>query len=398
MKDFFLSHFTLNTPEYTDDKLHYSFGAIHRVLQLSCVLYFIIQIMILDRGYDETSGIESSAITKVKGVVFTNFSKNEFDPLINQIEEYHRIWDIADYVIPPTENNAFFVMTNVVITSNQEQKACPEDPDISTCVTDADCSEGTAVHKGNGVNTGRCVHSDRNPEQMVCEILGWCPVERDVNPLKDGTALLSLSKNFTVLLKNFVQFPEYNETRRNVPDHDDNIDKTHDCLYDPIYNRHCPIFRLGDIVEGDYDSIAKKGGAMAIIIDWDCNFDYPSECLPKYTFHRLDNASSIVGRGSNFRYAHYYGFGKRDLYKAYGIKFIIILKGQGHKFSLIGCFVHFATGISYMVTPTIVFEIVIWLIACFRSCNCFCRENNEIQVAADPNNVPNRANMQDQQV
>ena len=41
---------------------------------------------------------------------------------------YERIWDESDYVIPPSENNAFFVMTNVVLTPNQTRTTCPEDP------------------------------------------------------------------------------------------------------------------------------------------------------------------------------------------------------------------------------------------------------------------------------
>ncbi len=32
---------------------------------------------------------------------------------------YERVWDEADYVVPPAENGAFFVMTNVVLTPNQ---------------------------------------------------------------------------------------------------------------------------------------------------------------------------------------------------------------------------------------------------------------------------------------
>ena len=31
---------------------------------------------------------------------------------------YERVWDEADYVVPPAENGAFFVMTNVVSVSN----------------------------------------------------------------------------------------------------------------------------------------------------------------------------------------------------------------------------------------------------------------------------------------
>ena len=42
-------------------------------------------------------------------------------------EMYERVWDEADYVVPPAENGAFFVMTNVIITPNQRRTTCPED-------------------------------------------------------------------------------------------------------------------------------------------------------------------------------------------------------------------------------------------------------------------------------
>ena len=39
---------------------------------------------------------------------------------------YERVWDEADYVVPPAENGAFFITTNVVITPNQTMGHCPE--------------------------------------------------------------------------------------------------------------------------------------------------------------------------------------------------------------------------------------------------------------------------------
>ena len=39
---------------------------------------------------------------------------------------YERVWDEADYVVPPAENGAFFVTTNVVITPNQTLGHCAE--------------------------------------------------------------------------------------------------------------------------------------------------------------------------------------------------------------------------------------------------------------------------------
>ena len=47
--------------------------------------------------------------------------------------------------------------------------------------------------------------------------------------------------------------------------------------------------------------------------------NYPSI---RYTFRLLDSA------GWNFRHAHYHEVSRRTLYKAYGIKFVIIVQGR----------------------------------------------------------------------
>ena len=48
-----------------------------------------------------------SQIRKLENIIF------------NILGLYTRVWDVADYVIPPAENGAFFVATNVIITANQ---------------------------------------------------------------------------------------------------------------------------------------------------------------------------------------------------------------------------------------------------------------------------------------
>ena len=44
---------------------------------------------------------------------------------IYSIPPYFRVWDEADYVVPPAENGAFFITTNVLITPNQTQVSRP---------------------------------------------------------------------------------------------------------------------------------------------------------------------------------------------------------------------------------------------------------------------------------
>ena len=102
---------------------------------------------------------------------------------------YERVWDESDYVIPPAENSAFFVMTNVVITPNQTIGTCPEDhTEIKGVVcgssegdhvniTEGVCVESDVkiLHKGHGEETGNCILSDRDESAYVCEISSWCP-------------------------------------------------------------------------------------------------------------------------------------------------------------------------------------------------------------------------------
>ena len=103
---------------------------------------------------------------------------------------YERVWDESDYVIPPSENNAFFVMTNVVLTPNQTRTVCPEDPTElpkiicghrnatsgEANITNGVCVKGHvgSLLKSHGEATGNCVLSDRKGMEntFVCEIKG----------------------------------------------------------------------------------------------------------------------------------------------------------------------------------------------------------------------------------
>ena len=78
------------------------------------------------QGYQEFAGMESSVTTKVKGYSESTLGLklSSLPPTLRQM--YERVWDEADYVVPPAENGAFFVTTNVVITPNQTLGYCPE--------------------------------------------------------------------------------------------------------------------------------------------------------------------------------------------------------------------------------------------------------------------------------
>lgn len=109
----------------------------------------------LKKGYQEFSDIESSVTTKVKGVLSTeDLPDDAFSNLTNpdMYPYYRRVWDVADYVIPSSESNAFFVMTNTIITPNQTLGVCSESAEVrgSECVSDADCTRGKMLYLANG--------------------------------------------------------------------------------------------------------------------------------------------------------------------------------------------------------------------------------------------------------
>jgi len=91
-------------------------------------LLFVVRYAIVwQKGYQKTGPIDSAVTTKVKGVVYTNFT-DEISVPGNYSDLYQRIWDPTDYVIPSSgnEHGGFFIMTNFVITPNQTRSVCPE--------------------------------------------------------------------------------------------------------------------------------------------------------------------------------------------------------------------------------------------------------------------------------
>ncbi|KAI4877408.1 hypothetical protein NFI96_011707, partial [Prochilodus magdalenae] len=327
-------------------------GIVCRLIQLGVLAYIIGWVFIYEKGYQTQDTAIGSVYTKMKGVAYTK---------INGVE---RVWDVSDYVFPDQGDSSFVVMTNFIITVGQSQSTCPELPDKkNNCSSDADCEKGQFKRTGNGHMTGKCVNTTN-----TCEILSWCPVEDD-REIPDPPHLLA-AENYTLFIKNSITFPEFKVVRSNLVEIvDQNYIKT--CLYDPDENPLCPIFRLGDIVKFsgfDFSQIAKVGGAIGILIDWECNLDLSiKKCIPKYGFHGLygnpkegDNNQASVGY--NFRKAKYYvedKVEKRTLMKIYGIRIDVIVHGLARKFDIIPTLTAIGSGVGIFGVATVVCDLVL---------------------------------------
>lgn len=167
--------------------------------------------------------------------------------------------------------------------------------------------------------------------------LGWCPVEDDS---KESTIINEIL-NFTIFIKNFIEFPLFDVKHRNM------VDNLKPCVYDPINNSDCPIFRLNYILNEAEKNLKERqlmlrlGGVIRVKIDWDCNLDRNIKlCKPQYSFARLDTAFSeeTFSPGFNFRFASHWRHGKkylRMLKKAFGLRIIISVSGKAGKFDFI---------------------------------------------------------------
>ncbi|KAE8287973.1 P2X purinoceptor 5 [Larimichthys crocea] len=336
---FFFSLLNYKTEKYVIAE-NRKIGILFRLYQLAVLGYIIGWVFVVKKGYQEREeAIQTSVITKLKGVTLTNSSETGL-----------HLWSAEDYVIPPNGEQVFFIVTNYIETPNQRLGFCAESYKVPNgrCQSDDDCVEGETVIAGHGIKTGLCMNSTG-----TCEIHAWCPVEYSKRPTE---ALLSEAENFTIYIKNFIRFPKFEFSKSNVFEtSDENYLKR--CSFDREEHLYCPIFRLGDLVSWtghDFQEMAQKGGSVGILIEWNCDLDKDSsQCNPHYSFTRLDmNLNNSVTSGYNFRYTRYYkdqnGETYRTLYKVYGIRFDIMINGQAGKFNIVPTIIAIGSGVALL--------------------------------------------------
>ncbi|CAL8073877.1 unnamed protein product [Orchesella dallaii] len=285
-------------------------GVIQILLKILILCYVIGYVIVHQKGYQVESPITFAVTTKIKGVIFTNFTIQELGIPEDHAVLYNRIWDPTDYVIPGSggTHGDFFILTNAVITPNQIRGVCPEEEVLedARCSIDSDCILGNSHPIGNGVFTGKCVQGP-NTIYKTCEVRAWCPVELDKLPLGGKRALLEGSRYSTVLIKNSIEFPLFGNKykKRNILD-SSSVKDLENCIHHVKDDPSCPIFRIGDIVEAageNFSKVAVKGGVFRIEINWECDldWDFTKHCNPRYSFERMDIAQSEISPGWNFR-------------------------------------------------------------------------------------------------
>lgn len=306
MRSFFTQIFTVYTTSKIQTVRSPLIAIVHVVIVTLVWCSFLGSIHLDPRKiYQKTCPVHGVVLTKVKGFASTEELSDE-ELGVDNPSLYKRTWDPSDLVFPAQggegETGSFAIVTNLVITSNQSLKKCGDDKKTWKCEGDDNCKKGYWSPATNGVHTGRCLK-----DLKVCEMKGWCPIETRRLPRGGKKALLKDVKDFTVLLKNTVDFPGCGDPQvRNLPSFV-NPDYLKTCRYNNVSDPLCPVFRIGDIVRwsgDDFEEVAVKGGVFRIKVRWNCDLDFGRtvhDCRPEYKFLRVDDKEAGNFNGLNFR-------------------------------------------------------------------------------------------------
>ncbi|KAF8563401.1 hypothetical protein P879_11549 [Paragonimus westermani] len=396
-----------------------------------------------NKGYQRRDKALSGIMTQVHGIAVSLRQQGRFRTLV---------FDSAEYMLQPHQESGFFIITRISNFTVQHYDKCSEARDLEDayCWNDNHCKAGYTAGQSmrspcgklpvnwvididaneHGIFTGKCKTSTSS-----CEIFGWCPVQEDLDTLhagylksSDGTELLTEPEeeneehnifhaakrskfgfriqepsndelyepmtevlNFTVFIKNTVEFPRFHVARQNVLSWMDE-DYVRSCIYNPNdkLDKYCPNFRIGDILDfagSNKYRLLRQGGTIAITIDWRCDLDWSLErCVPRYDFLHLDNTGSA--QGWPMEVARQLGHSKRApagprrlLTKVNGIQFLIIVTGTAGRFNLFIFTMNFGSNLALMGLASIVCDY--FLFHCTRDKNRFTRATRTVLVDTD---------------
>ncbi|TNN06943.1 P2X purinoceptor 4 [Schistosoma japonicum] len=324
---------------------------LYRLIQFIILTYFVIYVMWLKKGYQSFDRPISGVAVKVSGIAWKQIFKYQ-----NRDTNGIIVVDSGDYLLQPTQNSGFYLVTTIKHFVIQRMTTCSEGdrlPDAQ-CQKDEDCPIGYQAgfqpygpdgivpdenniaidESGHGIFTGKCLH-----DYKKCQIFGWCPTGDDYEYelRKQRNSKLQLFQppnilegfynyftdlefldskrqinertvhlvdplfevvNFTLLIKNSIEFPGFKVKRSNILSW---MTESYiqDCLYNAEHHidKYCPRFRLNDIFKSagiNANRLLKYGGVVAITINWQCDLDWDIEyCVPSYEFLELESVHKV---------------------------------------------------------------------------------------------------------
>jgi len=155
-------------------------GIGYRVFWLLAWAPIAVFLIAMGRHYKVSNRVESTNSLTIRWSITTNYSGENFNGNYVRPHEwslYNRQWDNVDFVFESPDEVQ--IMTNVVITPNQTQSICPNNPYIDDVICDHNnntCDNGEVTY--TGVQTGECVAADfpRKDEKGIWRNVSTCQI------------------------------------------------------------------------------------------------------------------------------------------------------------------------------------------------------------------------------
>jgi len=360
----FSDFFTYDTVQIV--KIHNArVSCIHIFFQLAIIGYIVGYSLLYKKAYQQSGQVSGSADIKVKGTGYTPPGSVQpwYGPNTTADTGVH-IYDSYDLVLPAMEENALFVTTSMWVTKNQRRGICSAYPAYpytdtkNTCQTDADCIPLKAVP--NGIQTGlpgSCRTNYTDPGQLwpvtmgsFCDVYAWCPTELELDNHLNNFTILGV-EDFTVFVRMNVNYPLFGIKTDNTR----GADKTQNGFN---------LWTLRDMITQagfTYNGVKNQGMTIGMNAVWDCDFDHPVDnCKPTVSFQRLDDPTSTLSTGFNFRSIEMFHdeYDSRQLTKHYGVRVLVLISGVGRKFSPVALLTAIGAGIGLLSVATLIADFI----------------------------------------
>lgn len=267
---------------------------------------------------------------------------------LNSTTGQKEIWDAIDVVIPPMEKGASFITTNFLATPQQQRGVCNSN---DKCTSHADCVGPSPNVDSGGIRTGNCTDGH-------CQVIAWCPVEADLSGRYTKNYLTGV-ENFTTFIRVSITFPAYNI----VTDSGSTL----------VEGKN--LFTTTELLQKagiKFSDVQQLGALVGISYDYDCNLDVNiKKCQPLVTYARIDDPNSKFSTGFNYRYADHYRLPAttaggaqefvehRDLYKVYGVRFVVLVSGAGRGFDIKPLATNLGSGLAMLSVAAVIADLLL---------------------------------------
>jgi P2X purinoceptor 4 len=287
-------------------------------------LYVVLFTIVVDKGYQIYDPVTGTVVPKVKGTA-SSLRTN-------------LIYDNNDLIIPPTEENALFVTTNLVAT-NQSRGECQGDDKAQEL-----CSKGCTSaprYTFNGYKTGACYC----PTCTFCRIKAWCPLEDDAPRFYN---VMQGTEDWSVFVKVNAEFPEFNVKRQNA---------AHGLVKG---KNQFTLSELVSLAGSDWNQVKYEGAILLMRIAYDCDLNKGKEhCEPELHFDRLDPGNGTFSGGFNVRTVVMHEDGSRQVTKRFGIRVLFSVSGQAGRFSIVVLTTTMGAGLALLGVSTLICDFLL---------------------------------------